>query len=126
MSSHVLPISTYTRIFRVLIALTAVTVVVSFIDLGELNPIIALAIAGTKAYLVTTFFMHLKFADRVTRVAFVTSLFAVLILFAIALDDELTRDSTTYLPAPPLGAGEATIMGLDGVVPAAPAAHPAP
>lgn len=117
MSSHVLPVAIYTRIFRVLIALTLVTVVVAYIDLGALNPVAALAIAGTKAYLVAAYFMHLKFADRVTRVAFVTSLFGVVLLFALALDDELTRDSTTYLPAPPLGAGETTIMGLDGIAP---------
>jgi cytochrome c oxidase subunit IV len=114
-STHVLPIATYHRIFRILIALTLVTVVVSFIDLGMLNPIIALLIATTKAYLVVSFFMHLKFMNRLTRTIFLTGIFAVFLLFAIALDDELTRTSTTFLPSPPVPAeGVVDPMGLDG------------
>jgi cytochrome c oxidase subunit 4 len=116
-SSHVLPVATYHRIFRILIALTIVTVIVSFIDLGVVNPIVALLIAFTKAYLVVSFFMHLKFLNRLTRTIFLTGVFAVILLFAIALDDELTRTSTTYLPSPPVPAeGVIDPMGLDGVV----------
>jgi cytochrome c oxidase subunit 3 len=116
-SSHVLPVATYRRIFRILIALTIVTVIVSFIDLGVVNPIVALLIAFTKAYLVVSFFMHLKFLNRLTRTIFLTGVFAVILLFAIALDDELTRTSTTYLPSPPVPAeGVIDPMGLDGVV----------
>jgi cytochrome c oxidase subunit IV len=114
-STHVLPVSTYRRIFQVLIGLTLVTVVVSFIDLGVVNPIIALLIAATKAYLVVSFFMHLKFLNRLTRTIFLTGVFAVILLFAIALDDELTRTSTTFLPSPPVPAeGVLDPMGLDG------------
>jgi cytochrome c oxidase subunit IV len=120
-SVHVLPTSTYFRIFAILIALTAVTVIVAHIDLGTLNPIVAITIATTKAALVVSYFMHLKFSDRVTRAFFLTGVAAVIVLFAIALDDELTRTSTTYLPAPPLPAGDAVpLMGLDGAAPPRP------
>lgn len=115
MSTHVLPIATYRKIFQILIGLTFVTVVVSFIDLGMINPIVALVIATTKAYLVVSIFMHLKFLNRLTRTIFLTGVFAVILLFAMALDDELTRSSTTYLPAQPVPAeGLVDPMGLDG------------
>jgi cytochrome c oxidase subunit 4 len=101
-----------------LIALTAVTIIIAEIDLGTLNPVVALAIAATKATLVVTYFMHLKFSDRVTRAFFLTGIAAVLLLFALSLDDELTRTSTTYLPAAQLPAGDQVpVMGLDGAAP---------
>jgi cytochrome c oxidase subunit 4 len=120
-STHVLPIQTYFRIFAMLIALTIITVIVSFIDLGVVNPMVALGIAATKATLVVTYFMHLKFGNRVTRVFFLTGVAAVILLFSISLDDELTRTSTTFLPAGPLPAGDQVpVMGLDGAAPAVP------
>jgi cytochrome c oxidase subunit 4 len=117
---HILPTQTYFRIFALLIALTVVTVIVSFIDLGPVNPMIALAIAFTKASLVVSYFMHLKFSNRVTRVVFLTGVAAVILLFSISLDDELTRTSTTYLPAAPIAVEDRVpVMGLDGAAPGA-------
>jgi len=120
-STHVLPTRTYFLIFAMLIALTIITVIVSFIDLGVVNPMVALGIAATKATLVVTYFMHLKFGSRVSRVFFLTGVAAVILLFSISLDDELTRTSTTFLPAGPLpGGDQVPVMGLDGAAPAVP------
>ena len=83
-----------------------------------MNPIVALLIATTKAYLVVSFFMHLKFLNRLTRALFLVAICGVILLFALSLDDELTRTSTTYLPAPPFPAqGVVDPMGLDGLAP---------
>ena len=121
MSTHVLPVQTYLRIFAILIALTAVTVIVSFIDLGVVNPMVALGIATAKATLVVTYFMHLKFGNRVSRVFFLVGVAGVILLFSISLDDELTRTSTTFLPAAPLPAAEQVpVIGLDGAAAAVP------
>lgn len=45
-------------------ALTAVTVTVSYLDLGLLNAAAALIIASVKASLVALFFMHLKDEEK--------------------------------------------------------------
>ena len=116
MSHHVIPPRTYAATFRVLIALTVVTIIVSMIDLGEWNPVVALAIAATKAALVGLYFMGLKWASRLIRVSLVVSLVGVVVLFGGALNDERTRRTMTYLPAEEREElREFQVRGLDGL-----------
>ena len=96
MSAHIVPKTTYYVIFAALMALTAITVWVSSIDLGALNTVVALAIAGFKAVLVVMFFMHLKYSTRLTKVAVVGGIYWLGILFALTLSDYLTRAWRTY------------------------------
>ena len=49
LSVHVMPVKTYILVFLALMALTAITVGAAFLDLGVLNTVIMLGIAGTKA-----------------------------------------------------------------------------
>lgn len=56
---HIIPMLVYLAIGGALLVMTLVTVAVSFIDLGFLNILVALAIATFKALLVAFFFMHL-------------------------------------------------------------------
>ena len=56
----------------------------------------ALAIAVVKASLVVLFFMHLKYAPRLTKVAVVAGLYWLMILLALTLSDYLTRWRGTY------------------------------
>ena len=44
--------------------LTGVTVAVAYVNLGQLNVIVALGIACFKATLVVLYFMHVKYASR--------------------------------------------------------------
>jgi cytochrome c oxidase subunit IV len=90
-STHVVPKKTYYAIFATLMVLTAATVWVSAIDLGSLNTVLALAIAGFKAVLVVLFFMHVKYSTRLTKVAVVAGLYWLGILLALTLSDYLTR-----------------------------------
>ena len=96
MSEHVVPKTTYYVIFTTLMALTLITVWVSGIDLGPLNTVVALAIAGFKAVLVVLFFMHVKYATRLTKVAVVGGIYWLMILLALTLSDYLTRWRGTY------------------------------
>jgi len=67
-------------------------VVVAGIDLGPLNPVMALAIATTKAVLVVLFFMHVKYAhEKLTKLVIVTAIFFFLILLALTMADYTTR-----------------------------------
>ena len=68
MSSHIVSRRIYYGIFGALIALTYLTYWVAFQDVDThlwgvhiaLNPVIALAIATSKALLVVLFFMHVR------------------------------------------------------------------
>ena len=53
----------YIAIGVVLLVLTVTTAGVAFINLGPLNPVVALLIATIKASLVVLFFMHVKGAS---------------------------------------------------------------
>ena len=91
MSGHVLPLSTYFRVFGSLLVLTAVTTGVAYLDLGPLNDPVALAIASTKATLVLLFFMHVKYASKVIWVFSAAGFLWLLIFFVLILTDYATR-----------------------------------
>jgi cytochrome c oxidase subunit 4 len=128
--SHVaVPVSLYQRVFVTLITFTVVTILIALVDLGEWNAVIALTIASVKAGLVALYFMGLRWSNRVTRVGVAVALAGVVILFGASLNDDLTRDTKTYLPAelrPEMT--DFSVQGLDGLTPevAPPASAPAP
>ena len=70
MHSETVHISSYRSHIWVLIALltlTLITVTVTWIDLSALTVVVALSIAAVKAYIVLTYFMHLKFEETMFR-----------------------------------------------------------
>ena len=91
MASHVVPVKTYVAIFVALLGLTALTTYVSFIDLGRMNTVVALAIAVIKMLLVILFFMHVKYSPRLTMLTIVAAFFWFALLVAFTLSDVLTR-----------------------------------
>jgi cytochrome c oxidase subunit IV len=91
MSGHVAPKSMYYWVFAALMVGTALTVLVAFFDLGPLNNVLMLGIAMTKALLVILFFMHVRWATRLTWVVAASGFVWLLILFGITMTDYLTR-----------------------------------
>jgi cytochrome c oxidase subunit 4 len=91
MSGHVTPIKVYIGIFLTLMVLTTVTVFVAYINLGEWNKIVALAIATFKATLVVLYFMHVRYSSRLTQVIVVSGFLWLFIMIAFTLSDYLTR-----------------------------------
>ena len=92
MSGHLITPKTYVKIFLVLMALTALTVIVSRIDLGPLNLPIALVIAVTKASFVLLIFMHVRYSDRLTWIFAAAGIYwFVCILLVLTFSDYLTR-----------------------------------
>lgn len=80
----------YLTVFASLLALTVVTVLVSYVDLGLMNVVVALLIASAKASLVALFFMHLKGESRlVWGFALVPILFLTLIILGTLVDTQL-------------------------------------
>jgi len=91
MLGHVVPKRTYFLIFGALLALTALTTGVAFIDLGEWNTIAALAIAACKATLVALFFMHLRWSARLMRLVLLSALLWLAILISLTTTDVFSR-----------------------------------
>ncbi|MBM3465740.1 MAG: oxidase [Armatimonadetes bacterium] len=88
---HVESKRVYLLVFAALLALTAVTTGVAFLDLGPLNTIVALAIAVAKAAVVVLFFMHLRHSGRMTKVVLLAGIFWLALLIALTLGDYFTR-----------------------------------
>jgi cytochrome c oxidase subunit 4 len=83
-------LTTYLVVFGLLMVLLVITVWAAFyIHFGGI--LVALFIAIVKAGLVVLYFMHVKYASRLTRI-FVSSAFLWLaIFFALTFSDYLTR-----------------------------------
>jgi cytochrome c oxidase subunit 4 len=101
MSEHVSPKSVYYSIFGALMVLTAVTVFAAYVNLGNFNAPVALAIATFKATLVVLFFMHVKYSSRLTKLVVSTALFFLVILIAEGMMDYSTRGIQGLLPQLP-------------------------
>ena len=89
--SHVTSYKTLGYILILLLALTTITINVTSYNLMAWNVAIALLIATVKGYFVLTYFMHLKYENRILR-AFVLVVFTLFIaIFAITFIDYLYR-----------------------------------
>ncbi len=88
---HIVKPKTYALILVALLVLTATTTGVAFLDLGILNPIVALAIACIKASLVILFFMHLRYSSRLLKLTLFSGLFTFLVLITMTLTDYISR-----------------------------------
>jgi len=85
----------YLAVFGALMVLTAITVAVAFLDLGLLNNVVALAIAGIKTALVVLFFMHVHYGSRTTKIFAAAGFFWLSILITFTVSDMHVRS-----PAP--------------------------
>ena len=81
----------YYVVFAVLLLCTYLTWQVAYFDLGRLNTVAALAIAGFKATLVVWFFMHARSSPRLTWLIAFGALLWLAILLALTAGDYLTR-----------------------------------
>jgi cytochrome c oxidase subunit 4 len=92
MSEHIVPVRIYVTIFLVLLVGTLLTVWAAFQDFPwQLNTIVALTIAITKATFVVLYFMHVRYSARLTWVILASALFWMGILFALTFSDYGTR-----------------------------------
>ena len=95
-AEHHLPKNLYFVIFGALMVLTAMTVGLAFVNLGQMNIVVALAVAVVKASLVVMFFMHLKYESHLTKVVLGAGVFWLVLLLGIIMD-YVTR-SWMYVP----------------------------
>jgi cytochrome c oxidase subunit 4 len=89
--AHISSAGFYALIFMALIGLTILTVGQSYVDLGRLNLIVVILIATTKAALVVSFFMHLRYDNKFNALIFVSCLFFIGVFFAYTMNDTERR-----------------------------------
>jgi cytochrome c oxidase subunit IV len=89
---HVVGPKTYGLILLALLVLTGVTTGVAYIDLGVLNPVIALAIACLKAVLVILFFMHIRYSSKLMMLTVGSGFFTFIVLITMTLSDYVSRN----------------------------------
>ena len=131
---HIASLQTYIAVFGSLLFFTALTYAVSFADLGSFALMIAMMVAGVKAFLVATFFMHLKYDEKFNVLVFLSSVFFIAVFFGFCLMDlgsraviTETEDYHTWWAenpdARPIGFGPAPVVEVPA---AADTAHAAP
>ncbi len=96
MSEPITPTRTYYGVFAALIALTLLTVGVSFLDLGAWHTTVGVLIGAIKATLVGLFFMGLVHSSRASWLAVLAGLFWLGILMVLTLSDYLSRQVLAY------------------------------
>jgi cytochrome c oxidase subunit IV len=96
--AHIASVKSYVGIFLVLMVLTTVTVLVAYVNLGQLNKVVALGIASVKATLVILYFMHVKYSSRLTKLVVASGFFFLFILLGLTMVDYGSREWT---PVPP-------------------------
>jgi cytochrome c oxidase subunit IV len=105
---HIASAQFYWGIFGALIALTLLTVKVSYYDFGSANIVIALLIATLKASLVAAFFMHLRHDKLFNTIAFLAAFLFLAIFILLTYDDlgEREKMGPSYIQAVDPRSGE--------------------
>ena len=91
MTEHIVPKKIYIAVWATLLAMTLLTTLVAFVDLGRFNTVVALAIATFKATLVVLFFMGARYTPRLTKVVIICGIFFLALLLSFSIVDYLSR-----------------------------------
>jgi cytochrome c oxidase subunit IV len=86
---HVMSVRVLLAVFAALIALTAITVAVSYFDFGPFNLVVALGIATIKAALVALWFMHLRYESGLNAFIFLVGVVFLGLFLIIAMFDSV-------------------------------------
>ena|ERR1700712_4663316 len=88
---HIVTPIQYCMVFGALLIGTLVTVLAADVDLGVMNPVIALGIASAKAVVVILFFMHVKYQSKLIKMTVGAGFFTFLVLITMTLSDYMSR-----------------------------------
>lgn len=88
---HLLSYRKLATVLGALLALTSITIAVSYVDLGPFNVLVALIIASSKATLVLLFFMHLKYEGKAITFSFISTIIFLAIMITFTFWDVAYR-----------------------------------
>jgi caa(3)-type oxidase subunit IV len=77
----------YVRIWLILVALLTVSLVLGFVGFARTAVVLIFAIAVIKAWLVASYYMHLRFEPRWLTILILSALLCVIVLFVGLLPD---------------------------------------
>lgn len=90
--SHVMPAGVLLAVFAALMAMTAITVAITWVDLGPWSLVAAMAIATVKASLVALYFMHLRYDQPFNALVFVAALVFLALFLIPTLQDTVDAE----------------------------------
>jgi len=90
-SHHIVSYAKLTVVWLVLLVLTALTVLITRVELGEFKIIGALTIACVKSGLVIAIFMHMKYEGWLLRILLFVALVTLAIFIGLTFFDVLYR-----------------------------------
>ncbi|MDE1178673.1 MAG: cytochrome C oxidase subunit IV family protein [Edaphobacter sp.] len=88
---HIIGPGTYILVYVSLLILTGLTVAAAFVDLGILNPVLAVGIACVKGTVVILFFMHVFYQSKLIKLTVTAGFFTFLVLITMTLSDYMSR-----------------------------------
>lgn len=95
---HIVPLKVLWSVFIGLVALTIFTVLTAkFVDLGSFNLTLAILIAVAKASLVVTFFMALKWDNRINLLVLSLGCIFVIVFLSFTLFDTAFRGKMEHV-----------------------------
>lgn len=97
MTAPVVPIKTYLFTYVALLALTLLTTLFGYLNLGPFNMVIAIFIAAVQAALIAGFIMQGRYEATLVRVVTAGGIVWFLIMVTLVLTDYITRG---WLPFP--------------------------
>ena len=121
---HIIPMPLLLKVFGGLVFLTILTVLTATqLDLGAFNVPLALAIAFAKAGLVLTFFMALKYDNRVNTLVFSLGVIFVAVFLIFTLFDTAFRGDLDNVDAETIADQERAAQALLGTTPESATGH---
>jgi len=87
----VVPPKVYLAVWGSLLFFTALTLGVSYLELGVFNAVAAIGIAVVKSTLVVLFFMHIRYSSKLTKLTICSGVFLFLVLITMTLTDYISR-----------------------------------
>ena len=97
MAQAVVPKKTYLLAYLVLLALTLLTTLLAYINMGPFSIAIAILIAAVQASVIASFFMQALYESALVRVVTAGGIVWLLIMLTLVLTDYITRG---WLPFP--------------------------
>jgi cytochrome c oxidase subunit 4 len=97
--THVPKVGTLVLVWVCLLVLTFATTAASYLELGEWNIVLAMAIALTKVSLVAWIFMGVRYSTQLTRLFCVAGLIWLTIMMIVTSSDYFSR-GWQYQPQP--------------------------
>ncbi len=96
--------TTFVLVWLSAMVLLGINIGISKLDLGPFAPLPIMLIAATQGLLIVWFFLHLRRAAALVRLAAFAAFFWVAVLFGLSLSDYLTRAPISWPPELPVSA----------------------